>query len=77
LLERAKSGNQPKELTIREVITIDGVRVVFEDGWGLIRASNTQPALVLRFEASSPDRLTAIRTMIETELADQRRSLAI
>jgi phosphomannomutase/phosphoglucomutase len=77
LLERAKSGNQPKELTIREVITIDGVRVVFEDGWGLIRASNTQPALVLRFEASSPDRLTVIRTMIETELADQRRSLAI
>jgi len=77
LMERAKSGNQPKELKIREVITIDGVRVVFEDGWGLIRASNTQPALVLRFEASSPERLTAIRTMIETELADQRRSLAI
>ncbi len=76
-MERAKSGNAAPGLKIREVITIDGIRVIFEDGWGLIRASNTQPALVLRFEASSPDRLTAIRTLIETELADTRRSLAI
>jgi phosphomannomutase/phosphoglucomutase len=77
LTERARAASQPKGLKIREVITIDGIRVVFEDGWGLIRASNTQPALVLRFEASTPDRLTAIRAMIETELADTRRSLAI
>ncbi len=77
LLERAKAASPAPGLKIREVITIDGVRVVFEDGWGLIRASNTQPALVLRFEASTPDRLTAIRTMIETELAETRRSLAI
>ena len=76
-MERAKSANAAPGLKIREVITIDGIRVIFEDGWGLIRASNTQPALVLRFEASSPDRLTAIRTLIETELADTRRSLAI
>jgi phosphomannomutase/phosphoglucomutase len=61
---------------IREVITIDGVRVVFDDGWGLIRASNTQPALVLRFEASSPERLAAIRTLIESELEESRRTLA-
>ncbi len=73
----AKSGHPAPGLKIREVITIDGIRVIFEDGWGLIRASNTQPALVLRFEASSPDRLTAIRGMIEAELADTRRSLAI
>ncbi|HYM36787.1 MAG TPA: phosphomannomutase/phosphoglucomutase [Nitrospiraceae bacterium] len=73
----AKSGHPAPGLKIREVITIDGTRVIFEDGWGLIRASNTQPALVLRFEASSPDRLTAIRGMIEAELADTRRSLAI
>ncbi|MBI4401952.1 MAG: phosphomannomutase/phosphoglucomutase [Nitrospirae bacterium] len=63
-------------LMIREVVTIDGARVIFEDGWGLIRASNTQPALVLRFEATSPDRLTAIRTLIESELAESRRALA-
>jgi len=53
---------------IREVITIDGVRVCFDDGWGLIRASNTQPALVLRFEATSTERLQAIRTYLEGEL---------
>jgi phosphomannomutase/phosphoglucomutase len=79
LVSRSKSRpvDQQPGLAIRDVITIDGIRVIFEDGWGLIRASNTQPALVLRFEASSPDRLTAIRALIETELADQRRSFAI
>lgn len=77
LLERVANGGTPPGLAIREVITIDGIRVVFEDGWGLIRASNTQPALVLRFEASSPARLSAIRTMIEQELADVRRSLPL
>lgn len=50
------------------VIDIDGVRVLFEDGWGLIRASNTQPALVLRFEAMSEKRLKEIRELIESGL---------
>ena len=52
------------------VIDIDGVRVLFDDGWGLVRASNTQPALVLRFEAMSEDRLSEIRNLIESVLAD-------
>jgi phosphomannomutase/phosphoglucomutase len=47
------------------VIDIDGARVVFDDGWGLVRASNTQPALVLRFEALSEERLGEIRGLIE------------
>ncbi|MFH0786619.1 MAG: phosphomannomutase/phosphoglucomutase [Pseudomonadota bacterium] len=47
------------------IIDVDGVRVLFEDGWGLIRASNTQPVLVLRFEAHSSTRLQEIRTEIE------------
>lgn len=42
-------------------VDIDGVRVNFGDGWGLVRASNTQPALVLRFEAQSPERLEEIQ----------------
>ena len=46
---------------IREVITIDGVRVVFENGWGLVRASNTTPVLVTRFEAQSPADLEQIQ----------------
>lgn len=48
-----------------ETVTLDGVRVLFEDGWGLVRASNTEPALVLRFEAESPSRLEAIRGLVE------------
>ncbi len=47
------------------IIDVDGVRVKFEDGWGLIRASNTQPVLVLRFEARSPERLQEIQNLIE------------
>ena len=49
-------------------ITIDGLRVNFDDGWGLLRASNTTPKLVLRFEADSPKRLNEIKTMFLTQL---------
>ncbi|HXT47761.1 MAG TPA: phosphomannomutase/phosphoglucomutase [Gemmatimonadaceae bacterium] len=54
-----------------EVIDVDGARVLFGDGWGLIRASNTQPVLVLRFEASSTERLAAIRGEMENWLRAQ------
>ncbi len=54
-----------------EVIDVDGVRVLFGDGWGLIRASNTQPVLVMRFEARSADRLEAIRAEMEAWLRAQ------
>ncbi len=47
-----------------KTIDIDGVRIVFEDGWGLIRASNTQPALVLRFESRSKEGLEGIQGLI-------------
>jgi phosphomannomutase/phosphoglucomutase len=46
------------------VIDIDGVRVVFPEGWGLVRASNTQPALVLRFEAQSKEQLREYRRVL-------------
>ncbi len=52
----------------QEVIDIDGARVLFGDGWGLVRASNTQPALVLRFEAMSEKRLAVIRETVESAL---------
>ena len=51
-----------------KVIDIDGVRVVFPDGWGLVRPSNTQPALVLRFEAKTEDRLEEIKTLFLNKL---------
>jgi phosphomannomutase/phosphoglucomutase len=51
-----------------QTITVDGVRVLLDDGWGLVRASNTQPVLVLRFEAQSQERLEEIRSLIEDKL---------
>lgn len=57
-------------------VTLDGVRVIFEDGWGLVRASNTQPVLVLRFEASTPERLREIRELVEGVLGEIRSKVA-
>ena len=49
-------------------VTIDGLRVDFDDGWGLIRASNTTPKLVLRFEAKTPSRLKEIKNIFLNQL---------
>jgi len=51
-----------------EVIDVDGARLVFPDGWGLVRASNTQPMLVMRFEAESEERLKEIQEMMEKKI---------
>jgi phosphomannomutase/phosphoglucomutase len=51
------------------VSTLDGVRITFADGWGLLRASNTQPVLVMRFEARTPEALAAYRGEVEDWLA--------
>jgi phosphomannomutase/phosphoglucomutase len=48
-----------------KVITVDGVRVLFGDGWGLIRASNTQPVLVMRFEARTQEQLEKIQSEMQ------------
>lgn len=52
------------------VIDVDGVRIQFPEGWGLIRASNTQPALVLRFEAKNEARLKEYRAIVEGKLKE-------
>ena len=52
------------------IIDVDGVRVKYEDGWGLVRASNTQPVLVLRFEALTQDRLNAIKDLVEKKVQE-------
>ena len=54
-----------------KVIDVDGVRVLFGDGWGLIRASNTQPVLVMRFEARTREDLEKIRVEMEGWLRQQ------
>ncbi len=57
------------------VIDIDGVRVTFPDGWGLVRASNTQPALVLRFEAENEKRLNEIKDMFMDKLNEFKNKI--
>jgi len=59
-----------------DIVDVDGVRVKFEDGWGLIRASNTQPVLVTRFEAEDPKNLEKNRSKVEAELEQIKRQLA-
>jgi len=72
LVEKVKNRLSEKH----QVIDIDGVRIEFPDGWGLIRASNTQPALVLRFEAKSDQKLHEIRSIIEGELNSVMKELS-
>lgn len=57
-----------------DVIDVDGARILFGEGaWGLVRASNTQPVLVLRFEAGSPERLARIREEVEALVERAKR----
>jgi len=65
LLKKNPESGYP---AIRELITVDGVRVVFETGWGLVRASNTGPHLVLRFEADTAGHMSKIQGLVEEEL---------
>ncbi len=58
-----------------QTIDIDGVRMLCDGGWGLIRASNTQPALVLRFEADHADRLLAMKTEVSLFLHEMGLAL--
>ncbi len=56
------------------VIDVDGVRVLFPEGWGLLRASNTQPVLVLRFEAASDELLARYQAEVEAALAAAKQA---
>jgi phosphomannomutase/phosphoglucomutase len=69
---------QAKQILAGEhrVIDIDGVRVVFPDGWGLVRASNTSPVIVLRFEAETASRLQEIRALVESAIDRARFELS-
>ncbi len=71
LVEETKNLLKPG----RKTTDIDGVRVDFGDGWGLVRASNTQPVLVLRFEAPSEVRLNEIRKIVESALVTAAKAI--
>ncbi|MEF3255010.1 MAG: phosphomannomutase/phosphoglucomutase [Deferribacterales bacterium] len=56
------------KMGIKSIIDIDGIRVNFEHGWGLLRASNTQPVLVMRFEADTKDNMLFYQKIFQEEL---------
>ncbi len=58
-----------------ELVTVDGVRAVWPDGWGLIRASNTTPILVVRYEAKTKERLKEIQTLIDATIHEAKAEL--
>lgn len=58
-----------------QVVDVDGVRVPFKEGWGLVRASNTQPVLVMRFEASSPELLRQYQEEIESNVEQAKKEV--
>jgi phosphomannomutase/phosphoglucomutase len=59
----------------RPIVDVDGVRVQFAHGWGLLRASNTQPVLVMRFEAQTPAELAEYRATVEEAVGAARRAI--
>ena len=58
-----------------ETVDVDGVRVLFPEGWGLVRASNTQPILVLRFEATTQEKLAQYRKEVEDVLEAAKQAV--
>jgi phosphomannomutase/phosphoglucomutase len=60
-----------------KVIDVDGVRVIFENGWGLARASNTQPVLVMRFEATTPELLATYQAEVEGAVEEARSAVGV
>jgi phosphomannomutase / phosphoglucomutase len=72
LVKRCTEMLRAKKL---ELIEVDGVRVTFPDGWGLIRASNTTPILVVRYEAKTQERLNEIQKLIDDTIVLAKKEL--
>jgi len=71
LVERVKEAFRKTH----RIIDVDGVRVLFDEGWGLVRASNTQPVIVLRFEAKNQELLDQYRREVEEVIAEARQAV--
>jgi phosphomannomutase/phosphoglucomutase len=69
LVERLERQVKPavaaSTLKLRRVVTVDGIRAEFDGGWGLVRASNTQPVIVVRCEATTADRLAMVKAVMQ------------
>jgi len=78
IMERVKEllKTPPKYIpTIKDIIEVDGVRINFEDGWGLVRASNTTPILVTRFEATTKEGALEYEKAINNLIVEAQNSL--
>ena len=61
---------------VRQIVDVDGARILFPEGWGLVRASNTQPVLVMRFEAPSQELLEEYRREVEAVVESAKHAVA-
>jgi len=78
LVEKVKEllKNPPKDFpAIKEIVDVDGVRVIFKDGWGLVRASNTTPVLVTRFESTNADNAKLYEQKLNELIAVAKKEL--
>lgn len=78
LVEKVKEllKNPPKDFpAIKEIVDVDGVRVIFSDGWGLVRASNTTPVLVTRFESTCADNAKLYEQKLNEVIAQAKAEL--
>jgi phosphomannomutase/phosphoglucomutase len=78
LMEKVKEllQNPPADFpTIKDIITVDGVRINFENGWGLVRASNTTPVLVTRFESTDKEEAKLYEKSINDLIANAQANL--
>lgn len=75
LKAEVKGGSE--RLKIKDVVTIDGLRIIFEGGWALVRASNTQPVLVLRFEAQTEEYLEEFKGFVKEKLERVRPGTSV
>lgn len=75
-LDRA-IGSGTQDLVVKDIIKIDGLRINFNGGWALVRASNTQPVLVMRFEATSEQLLETAKAFIRQKMAESNPMLIV
>jgi phosphomannomutase/phosphoglucomutase len=61
----------------RKIVEVDGARVLFPEGWGLVRASNTQPVLVMRFEARTPQLLSEYQREVEQVVEEAKKAVGV
>jgi len=74
---QVKPAAAASPLKLKRVVTVDGVRAEFDGGWGLVRASNTQPVIVVRCEATTADRLDAVKDVMRAMIDGAAKEVGV